>query len=384
LSLELATGGMTVDVFTRSQSPQIARVVPLAPGVRVIHVPAGPEAPYDKGRLWEHLPEFVAGIQRFTRQEGIRYDLLHTHYWLSGWAGWMLKGEWGVPQVQMFHTLARLKNHAVQDRAPQEPCLRVEAERIIMRMADRIVAASPLEKAHMNWYYNCPPERVEVVPCGINLQLFRPGPRPTTRGASSLLYVGRIEPIKGLDVLIRAVGLLVRGSPALREGLELRIIGGEADEDARMQNRELHRLKRLAASLGIEGLVRFMGPQPQEALPAFYARAALCVLPSRYESFGMVALEAMACGTPVIASRVGGLPFIVRDGATGLLVPEGNSRLLADTIGQLLRDERRREAMSVQAARFAQGFAWSRVAEQIAGLYRAVLARRDQSALRLR
>lgn len=362
---ELGRMGVHVDVFTRSQNPAIPTVVPMGETVRVIHLPAGPQAPMPRERVHRHLPEFVDRVDLHRRRESIGYDLIHGHYWLSGVAGLVLREAWKVPLVQMSHTLGRLKNSVAQTPSEVEPDLRIAEERRIVRHADRLVAANVVERAHLVWYYGARAERIAVIPCGVDTELFQPMNPAAAKDLLELptdpllLYVGRLQPIKGLLTLVEAMKLL--GDRA-----RLLIIGGDQDEP---ENGHGSELRRRAAVLGLEDRVRFLGAQPQQRLRLFYAAADATVMPSYYESFGMVALEAMACGSPVVASRVGGLTTTVRDGVTGYLVPEGDSVALADRLAHLLGDADERFRLGLEATRWAAEHRWPCVAESVCRLY---------------
>ena len=369
-SRELGRMGIQVDVFTRSQNPAIPRAVPLGTNCRVVHLSAGPEAPIPRETVYRHVPEFVANLEEFAAREGRGYDLLHAHYWLSGVAGLELRARWGVPLVQMFHTLGLLKNRAARSAGELEPGVRIEEERRILRDGDRIVAANPVERAHLVWYYGAPSERIAIIPCGVDTEVFRPFDPAEAKAALSLgserflLYVGRLTPIKGLETLLEAVRRLRRH--VRYRDLRLLIAGGDVDEP---ENGHAAFLTERVRSLGLAGAVSFVGPQPQERLRFYYSAASITVMPSYYESFGMVALEAMACASPVIASRVGGLTTTVLDGTTGYLVPEGDPRALADRISVLLDDEGLRWRVGREASRLATRYRWPCVAEAICQLY---------------
>jgi D-inositol-3-phosphate glycosyltransferase len=366
---ELGRLGHQVDVFTRSQDPAIPEVVPLGPGARVIHVPAGPAGPIPRPAVAAHLPAFVAGVDAFRRREGLRYALVHSHYWLSGLAALELAPRWGVPLVQMFHTLGAIKNAVARGSGDTEPAERLLAEARIAARADRIVASNLVERADLAWHLRADPARIAVIPCGVDLELFRPGDAAGARARLGvyaegvLLFVGRLTPIKGLDTLLRALAAL-RSDGLAHTRLRLLVVGGTKGDPG-----DGAQLRRLAQDLGVGAWVDLRGPQPQDALPDYYAAADLCVMPSRYESFGMVALEAMACGVPVIASRVGGLALTVQDRVTGLLVPEGDAGALAVAVRALLLDERRRRTLGAQAVDWARRFAWPCVARDLAELY---------------
>lgn len=361
---ELGLLGVRVDVFTRSQNATIPRIVELGPGARVIHLPAGPEAPMPREALHTHLDEFAAGAEAFARQQGLRYDLIHSHYWLSGVAGLRLRERWGAPLVHMFHTLGRLKNEVAETPGELEPALRIDEEARIVAEADRIVAANVVERAHLVWYYGARSERVAVIPCGVDTELFQPMDPAKARDLLELppdpllLYVGRLTPIKGLDTLLEAM-------VAIPEPAYLLVVGGEHDEP---DDGHGAALRAQVKTLGLERRVRFLRAQPQRRLRLFYAAADVTVMPSHYESFGMVALEAMACGSPVVASRVGGLTTTVQDGVTGRLVPEGDPAALAAAITPLLGSAEGRR-LGQQATCWAAEHRWPCVAESVCRLY---------------
>lgn len=380
LSRELSNQGIAVDCFTRSQNPNVPRInTTLGPNGRVIHVPAGPEAPYDKNRIVDHLPEFVGGVLDFARREGLRYDVIHSHYWLSGLAARDLRRAWDAPIIQMFHTLGHMKNSVAANPQDWEPKRRIEGETSVMASADLLVAATPLERAQMVWLYGADPNKIAVVPCGVDMSLFRPVPQDEARQMLGLplercviLFVGRIEPLKGIDTLLRAIALLAPDMPCWQDELSVIIIGGAPGAGADKVSAELARLERLRAELGIEDLVTFLGAKDQDTLVYYYSAAEMVVMPSHYESFGMVALEAMACGTPVVASKVGGLAFSVQDGQTGYLVPDGDPEALAAKIRLLLKDGDLRQELGQQAANWAHRYSWATIAAQMTELYERV------------
>jgi D-inositol-3-phosphate glycosyltransferase len=367
LSRELGRMGFHVDVFTRSQNAQVPRIVPMGEQVRVIHLVAGPERPLPHEHTYRYLEEFVDSLEAFRLEEGITYDLIHGHYWLSGVVGLELRRRWSVPLLQMFHTLGALKNEVARSIEEREPPLRLEEEARLVRDADRLIAATPVDRAHLVWYYEAAPHRIVVIPCGVDTMLFRPIPPARAKAELGLsddrvvLYVGRLAPIKGLETLLDSIPRLQQTrSPAVL------IVGGGLDEPA---NGHLATLHSKMKALGIENRVRFLGAQPQERLPYFYAAAQVTVMPSYYESFGMVALEAMACGSPVIASRVGGLTVTVEDGINGFLVPEGDSQELARRVDQLFFDETLRHRLGNEAIRLASNYRWPCIADSIRKLY---------------
>ncbi len=387
LSRELARRGHRVDVFTRSQDPFAPRIDTnrLEHGARVVLVKAGPEAPYDKRRLFDHLPEFAHGVQAFAEKEKIRYDVYHAHYWLSGWVARELQQCRAAPVVQMFHTLGVMKNLVARSEEDRETEHRIAVEREIMGFADRIVAATPRDRQQMIDLYSASADRIAIIPPGVDLNLFRPIPAieakefiETPADDHTVLFVGRIDPIKGIDVWFKAMALLVEENPDLREKMCVCLIGGDVDEEL-TTDAELARLESLKEELDIGDLVTFLGRRAQESLPYYYSAADAVVMPSLYESFGMVALEAMACGTPVVASDVGGLSFVVRDGETGYLVPEGDPRAFADCLGRLLRDPELRARLGARGKEIARDYAWPKIADQIEQAYQTVIHARPSS-----
>jgi D-inositol-3-phosphate glycosyltransferase len=367
ISRELGRLGIDVDIFTRSQNPEIPSVVELAPGVQVIHVAAGPEAPMARERVYDHVDEFVEGVLAWQAGAGYDYDVIHGHYWLSGVVGLRLRAWWSVALVQMFHTLGQVKNSVARSPDEIEPELRIAEETRIIAAADRIIVANAVERAHLTWYYGARPDRMAVVPCGVDTELFTPHDPPAARAALGLpggpliLYVGRLTPIKGLETLLTSLASM-DARPTLV------VAGGDHDEP---QNGHVARLHARVAALGLTDTVRFIGPQPQPRLRLYYSAADATIMPSYYESFGMVALEAMACGSPVIASRVGGLPTTVRHGLTGFLVPDGDAEALADCIRRLLADDGLRWRLGREAVRWAARYRWPCVAEAICREYTA-------------
>lgn len=381
LSRELGRRGIDVDIYTRSQDPGTPRQQEPWPQVRVIQIPAGPEAPQERSRLFQHMPEFVEGVRRFAAAEGIGYHLVHSHYWLSGWVALELKRAWQVPVIQMFHTLGHLKLAAAAPGQAREAEERTQVEAQIMRHADRIVAATPADRRQMVEYYGAERARIAVVAPGVDLGLFRPIDRAQARryvGLANgdeklLLFVGRLDPVKGLDVLFEALCQLLRSmEPSHRRNICLAIIGGDG-EDAGAVRGEADCLDEVKERFGLGEMVAFLGSRSQDTLPYYYAAADVCVMPSLYESFGLVALEAMACGTPVVASRVGGLPYVVRDGETGLLVPDSDPAALAEGLRRVLVEPELRDRLGAQGQRVARRYSWRRVASGNLNLYRQLL-----------
>jgi D-inositol-3-phosphate glycosyltransferase len=368
LGREFSRRGIEVDVYTRAQDTVTPRIKELADRSRVIHVKTGPERPYNKNEVYHHLPEFVANVTAYRQQ----YDIIYSHYWLSGVAAASLRRTWNIPIVQMFHTLAEMKNRVAQSQAEREPEQRLNCEGEVMRFADRLVAATPLEKNHMTWQYGASPQKIDVVPPGVDLDRFKPMNQAEAKNFigvpvqdKMILFVGRIQPLKGIDILIRALALVKQREPVLAKNICVSIIGGDPNPDSDIELREFERLETLRKELGIGDLVTFLGAKDQDTLVYYYSAAEMVVMPSHYESFGMVAIEAMACGTPVIASDVGGLSFSIEDGFNGYLVPGSDYKALADKIILLLKYKTLREQLSEQAQTWVKRYSWVNIADEI-------------------
>lgn len=377
LARKLGARGWQVDVYTRRQDERAPEVqAPPELACRVIQIPAGPTGSLDRRALFDYLPAYVAGIRAFCAREGLTYDLIHSHYWLSGWAARELAREWRVPVVHMFHTLGRLKDAVADSPAQREADNRGGVEQEIMAFADRIVAATPLDRQQMLDHYTVDEAKIAVIPCGVNLELFHPIDRYAAREylglppeRQLLLFVGRLDPVKGLNVLLEAMCILTRRlHPCRAQDLSLAVIGGDRESHLEALG-DPTCLKEIREELGLGDLVIFVGSRAQEDLPYYYSASLACVMPSLYESFGMVALEAMACATPVIASRVGGLTFTVRDGETGFLVPERDPDALADKLELVITDTELRQRLGARAAEVAAEYSWDVVADEIEGLY---------------
>ena len=380
LSRELIRRGSIVDVFTRSQNPKVPQIShALGHGARVIHIPAGPQAPMDKNMVFQHIPEFVERVLSLTEREGRTYDVIHSHYWLSGWAARELRAAWDVPIIQMFHTLGHMKNSVAQSESEKESEQRLHVERQIVAFTDRLIAATPLERAQLTWLYGADPAKISVVPAGVDTNLFSPRPKSQAKAFLGLpdqqrlvLFVGRIEPLKGIDTLIRAVDLVLRRHPDWKDSLALSIIGGIPDDSPETRSQEMDRLQKLREELGLTDLIAFLGAKSQDTLPYYYSAAEVVVVPSHYESFGMVAVEAMACGTPVIASKVGGLSLTVQDGITGYLVPDRDPVSLSERIELVLSNPELARAIGQRASEWANRFKWPNIASRILEIYNEV------------
>jgi D-inositol-3-phosphate glycosyltransferase len=379
-SRALGQAGIAVDVYTRSQDdcqPMIKRE--LGPGGRVIHVAAGPERPIPVSAIPPHLDEFAANVERFADSEGIVYDLIHSHYWLSGLVAEKLRAAWGpLPLVHMFHTLGHMKNQIAEDPSERAPQDRLDGEAHVAAVADRLIAATPAEESQLIEYYGADPAKIAVVPPGVDLRRFHPISKDAAKrtvgipsGHNSILFAGRIEPLKGIDTLLRAMSILQERHPAAVAGTCVAIIGGDPWADD--LDDEMARLQALRAELGIHDMVTFLGAKDQDILPYYYAAAEMVVMPSHYESFGMVALEAMAMGTPVIASEVGGLAHLIRHGHNGFHVPSRDPEALAGRILHLLEHRELRQRLGREARDYAQDYAWADIVRRMNAVYAGLL-----------
>ncbi len=362
LAREFVAKGYEVDVFTRYHDPEDPKIVELEDGARVIHLNAGP-LDAAKEDLFNYIPMFLRDLNDFQRAEETPYDIIHSHYWLSGRVGMALSREWNVPHVTTFHTLAKTKLRArVGEREPQ---LRQDIEALVMSDSDGIVVSTEEEKHDVISLYNAPSHKVEVIPAGVNLDMFSPVDQDCARRElgiqeeNIILYVGRIEPLKGIDILLRAVPLL-----ECANDLRVLVVGGNPSGDT-----EMERLKTIAEELGIRDSVTFTGPVPQDRLPTYYSAADIFVLPSHAESFGLAALEAMACGTPVVVSRVGGLKTFVDNAETGYLVPWRCPEAFAQRLDMLLANPDLGRAMGNAAREKALSMGWNHVADRMLGYY---------------
>ncbi len=378
----LAAQGVQVDVFTRCAGrggPQVQEVVP---GTRVIEVQAGPCSPVSKEDLPHLVPAFLSGIVDRQRHEGLLYDVLHSHYWLSGWVGRNAKEVWGVPLVASFHTLGKVKNHSLATGEGPEPRARLAGEERVIERADRILAPTPAEAAHLVGLYGADPDRIRIVPGGVDHGLFFPRSRSAARsrlhptGVRLVLFVGRLQAHKGPDVAVRAMAEAIARDPMTMSDVVFAVVGGPSGGSDR--STEVARLMDLASAVGVEDRVMFFPPQPQGRLADFYSAAEAVLVPSRSESFGLVALEAQACGTPVIAAETGGLRYIVRDGETGFLVPGYDPGDYAARLIELLSHPNRARRMGDAAVVHALRFSWDATAAEVLAVYRELLGAADR------
>jgi glycosyltransferase involved in cell wall biosynthesis len=367
----LAARGYSVDVFTRKDQPDLPEVVEWLPGVRVVHVPAGPAAFVRKEDILPWIPEFASFVQSFAAHE--RYDIVHAHFFMSGMVAMELKEALGVPYVMTFHALG-LVRRLHQGAADEFPAKRISIEREVIDAADALIAECPDDRRNLVTLYNADPTKIAVIPCGFASDEFWPiAPRFARRalGLPSdvpvLLSVGRLVPRKGVDNIIRALGVLVRrlGVPA-----ELLVVGGNSDIPDVQATPEISRLRSVAAEAGVADRVTFTGRRSRELLKLYYSAADVFVTTPWYEPFGMTPVEAMACGTPVVGARVGGIQYSVLDGVTGYLVPPNDPVALAERLNQICCSPRLAERLSSVAVRRAYSlFRWERVARSLAALY---------------
>nr|WP_283139856.1 D-inositol-3-phosphate glycosyltransferase [Rhizohabitans arisaemae] len=369
----LAGLGVEVEIFTRQTARDLPATVELAPGVLVRHVTAGPYEELSKESLPGQLCAFLSGVLRTEAMyEPGRYDVIHSHYWLSGQVGWLAKQRWGVPLVHTMHTMAKVKNLLLAEDDRPEPAVRVLGEDQVVDVADRLVANTQAEAEELIHLYGATPERVSVVNPGVNLSVFRPGSAAEARDrldlprdAIVLLFVGRIQPLKAPDLLLRAVARLISADPALRSRLVVACVGGPSGNGLA---RPTH-LTELAETLGIADLVRLAPPCPQHELADWYLAADLTAVPSHNESFGLVALESQACGTPVVAAAVGGLRTAVRHGVSGVLVDGHDPREWARVLRRLIDRPEWRGSLSRGAVAHAAAFGWSATAARLSEVY---------------
>ena len=372
----LAARGVEVDVFTRRRSGDEPDVSELAPGARMITVKAGPCTPVPKADLPRFLPEFLGGVLRVAHENGHGYDILHSHYWLSGWIGRSAKETLHVPLVASFHTLGKVKNYSLARGERPEPPVRLAGEERVIAEADRILAPTPAEAAQLVGLYRAAPGDIRIVPPGVDHTLFSPRDRAAARerlhltGVRLVLFVGRLQPHKGPDVAVRALAEALARDPVGTGDVVLAVVGGPSGTG---HGEEVVRLMELASALGVGERVMLFPPQPQSRLADFYAAAEVVLVPSRSESFGLVALEAQACGTPVVAAAVGGLRFVVQDGVGGYLVEGHDPGDHADRLLRVLRDPVEAARMGRDGAHQARRFTWDVTADEVLGVYRELL-----------
>jgi D-inositol-3-phosphate glycosyltransferase len=367
--------GIATDIFTRRQSPDDPAIESLASLSRVIYLPAGRSL--DKYSLYDEVLVFAAGIRAFAGREHLSYDLLYSHYWLSGEVACLLRPEMGVAWAHTAHTLGLVKNRTLASGARPEPALRIRVEGEIAQQADLLIGSTPDEADDLIRLYGADPDHVHVVAPGIDLATFQPLDRADARRKIGygpgrvLLFVGRLERLKGVDVAIRALALL---RDRAHDDLRLIVLGEDVRDG---EESEKERLKQVASASGVRDRVDFLGSVAHHELPYFYAAADVCVMPSYSESFGLVALEAQACGRPVVASGVSGLRSVVRDEVSGYLIDDHDPAIYAERIGRLLADPELAQQMGRRGRLLAQRFSWTRTADRLGNLFEGAIESRQ-------
>lgn len=385
LSRQLASRGVEVEIFTRATSRHQEPVADPEPGIRVHHVAAGPFEGLEKNDLPSQLCSFVRDVLRAeVEREPGHFDLVHSHYWLSGQVGTVARERWGVPLVHTMHTMAKVKNAQLAEGDSPEPIGRVYGEEEIVRLADQLIANTSEERRELIELYDADPDRVAVVHPGVDLEVFKAGRQDVARkvldipsDAALLLFAGRIQPLKAPDVVLNAAAVMLERDPGLRDRLVVAIVGGASGTGLEHPTA----LSDLSTSLGLDDVVRFIPTVSQSELADWYAAASVVCVPSYNESFGLVAIEAQACGTPVVAARVGGLPTAVSDGVSGVLVDGHDPADYASALHPLLVDAELREAMSHKAVRHAESFGWDVTADRTLEVYADAIAAHAKSPL---
>lgn len=380
LAYELGQRGINVDIFVRRSSPDEPKIdYGLGDNVRVVYLDAGPARLLSTDDIYPYLSEFTSRLIKFSTIHNMHYDIVYSNYWLSGWVAAKLQEAWGTPFVQMFHTLGQMKKR-IKTNDMILPDQRISTETQIIQWANRIVAATPAEHSQLVWLYRAKRRKIEIIPPGVNTSRFQPLSQSESRqhlgfdlNKHILLFVGRIEPLKSIDTIIKSLDVMKQQNPHALDNLQFALVGGDPQDTFDV---EMMRLQKLTRNLGLEDVVLFLGAKDQNELPHYYASATAVIMPSDYESFGMVALEAMAMGTPVIASKVGGLAFLIRDNETGFHIPVREPSVLAERITTLIADDDRTKKMGQKASHLAQGYDWSKIADRIIEVFDDVLDQR--------
>ena len=387
-AIKMAQSGLDVDIYTRATDPFLPKIVEIAPGVTVRHVEAGPYKGLSKEELPSQIGALTHGVMElFNTLPKNYYKILHSHYWISGQLGWMLSERTSIPLVHTMHTMARVKNLNMAEGDSPEPAIRAIGEEQIVKNAAALIANTDSEAASLVSLYDGCPDNVFVVTPGVDLQRFTVGAgKAAARSklniapdALMVTFVGRVQPHKGPEVLVRAIAEMVGHSPHLRAKLALVIMGGASGAGAA----EPDRLRALAKFLGVDDVISFLEPVPRDQLADWYRASDIVCVPSYSESFGLVALEAQACGTPVVATAVGGLRTAVADGISGSLVDGHDPRAWSAVISRLLADPARRVALSFGAISHAANFGWESTARRTLDVYDWVLSRGEESAIKL-
>ncbi len=356
--------GVPVDIFARWHDPNEPEIITINERTRLIHIRAGEPKDIAKTDIYDCLPEFQANILAFMKNDGADYDIIRSHYWTSALVAERLKKQLGIPHIVTFHTLGAVKNLA--SGTQEEPELRIQSEKAIINTVDCIVTSTQEGKNNLIRLYGSTPEKVRVIPAGVDLDLFYPTDREEARRKLALeeyrrvlLFAGRLQPFKGLELLLHAMTYLPNHGTT-----RLLVVGGNAGK-----TNELVKMNSLVSELGISNMVGFVGAVEHDRMPTFYNAADICIVPSYHESFGMVAVEALASGTPVLASRVGGLATIVKDGETGYLFDERSPEVLATYLCLLMSENEIRESMAKSARQSVMKYNWSSTAQCLFQVY---------------
>jgi len=367
LARELAKRGHTIDIYTKAHQPQHGPPINLGQNVRIVHLETGVNEEMPKLAIYDYIQRLAYGAKNFTKYNQMQYDLIHSHYWLSGLIGKQLQALWHIPHAVMFHTLGAAKNSI--GIGENEPELRIASEREVINSCDRIIASTAKEREDLITHYGASPDKITIIPCGVNLDLFKPVDKETARQQLGLdhqkviLFVGRIEPLKGLENLLGALTYIEGEKPPL-----LMIVGGDEHSQGQVQ-----RLQQTAKDLRIEDRVSFVGSVAQDRLPLFYSAADICAIPSYYESFGMVALESLACGTPIVANNVGGMRYMVSHLEMGRIAEDNSPHNLASEISELFRKpEGNGQHIKTRRDSITE-FSWATIADRILSEYNRLL-----------
>lgn len=385
LTRALSRFGWTIDVFTRRASPKTSHIAKLTENVRVIRLEAGPLTYVSKDKLFPYMPDYIKSFLDFREKEKLEYLLAHGNYYLSAWAAIQIGKILRIPTVSTFHSLGIVKHDALNSKDPS-PKERIGIEKEVMLGADKLIATSPIMKDEIARFYDIPTKKIAVIPGGVNLKRFQPISQTLARRALTIntnrmivLYVGRLEERKGLETLIRAMDIMAKKMPEKRKILRCYIIGGSKKRNWKREidspeRRERERLMKLVEMLGIKDIIRFIGGEQREFLTYYYAAADMVVVPSYYEPFGLVPLEAMACGTPVVASKVGGLQWTIKEGTTGYLVKPRDEEELAQKLMYLFSHYATRKNMKENGIdRMRHLFGWETVASQMSLFYNDII-----------
>ena len=385
-SIKMANAGVEVDIFTRTDKTGLTEAVKISNGVTLHHLEAGPLGLLSKEELPSQIGALTSAFMEHQRGKPVDYyDIIHSHYWISGQLGWMISERTGVPLIHTMHTMAKVKNRALAEGEKPEPLIRALGEEQIVANAKALIANTDAEAASLVSLYGADSDLVKVVTPGVDLQRFTPGHGKSgarkildiAQDALVLTFVGRIQPHKGPEVLVRAVAEMVAHAPHLRAKLALVIIGGASGAGSN----EPERLAKVAKFLGVADIIHFKEPVSRDELADWYRASDLVCVPSYSESFGLVALEAQACGTPVVASAVGGLRTAVSDGISGTLVDGHDQRAWASVLSRLLAEPQRRVLLSMGALSHAKRFGWENTARQTLDVYDWVLSKPKSNPL---